>query len=527
MKKLIFLFAICFLFIFMPFLSSNSQDNVAKNQIKNEEIDKYIKEWLDSPIRYIITNKEEKAFKKLKKREEKIRFINYFWMRRDPNPDTPAVEFRDEFYKRVVESNQFFRAGNKEGWKTDRGKIYIILGPPDEQQTGVTDKRTNLGDWRGIKSDESGAIGANMLRYEVWTYHSLPTREIPSNYSITFIDWYGNKNYMLDSASFHGKGEFEQEMDKRFYMARSGLVPKELGAGIEDIKKRSIVNKDLKLKDVPISTEIHKPLPFRLYRTFFSSDKSEANVLLGINFSYNDITFRESEEKKVNPSIAITASLSDEQKNEIDSFEDKLDFALDLEEFNQKSSENFIYWHCLKAKPGKYLLSIKAEDIFSHANSEWQKEIDIPSFLNNEFMFSEVILADAIIPALEIQDDAVLIDTISMLGHRITPNMDAMFYEGSQLCLFFQVMNLQLDSESSKPLATIKCYIYKDNKVFRIINPPDSSFTFREPNEILASFCIPLQDFPLGEYSLSLIAVDKIANKEISRKINFEIIESN
>ena len=78
-----------------------------------------------------------------------------------------------------------------------------------------------------------------MLRYEIWTYHSLPTRVIPSNYSITFIDWYGNKNYMLDSATFHGKGEFEQAMDKRFYMARSGLVPKELGAGIEDIKKRT------------------------------------------------------------------------------------------------------------------------------------------------------------------------------------------------------------------------------------------------------------------------------------------------
>jgi GWxTD domain-containing protein len=526
MKKLILLIFCCFLFIFVPLLASNVQDDVRKKQMEKEETDKYIKEWLSSPIRYIITKKEEKAFKKLKDKNEKLRFINYFWMRRDPNPNTPALEFRDEFYKRVVESNQFFKSGNKEGWKTDRGKIYIILGPPDEQQTGVTDKKTNLGDWRGIKSPESEGIETNMLRYVIWTYHSLPTREIPSNYSITFIDWYGNKNYMLDSATFHGKGEFEQAMDKRFYMARSGLVPKELGAGIEDIKKRNIANKDLKLKDVPIPTEIHQPLPFRLYRAFFSSDKSKAHVLLGINFSYHDIAFRESEEKKVNPSIAITASLSDEQKNEIDSFEGKLDFALDLEEFNQKSSENFIYWHCLKAKPGKYLLSIKAEDIISHANSEWEKEIEIPSFPDNELMFSEVILADVIIPAPEIQDDAVLIGTISMLGHRITPNMDAMFYEGSQVCLFFQVMNLQFDEESSQPLAMIKCYIYKDNKVFKIINPPQESFTIRKPDKIVATFCIPLQDFPLGEYTLSLIAVDKIADKEISRKINFEIIEN-
>lgn len=507
----------------MPFLSSNTQDNIAKNQIKKEEIDKYIKEWLDSPIRYIISKKEEKAFKKLKDRNEKLRFINYFWMRRDSNPKTAENEFKDEFVDRVAMSNQYFSLGKKEGWRTDRGHFLILFGPPHEKYSGVI---------KGVSGPptempEEIDTTYEMRRYELWTYYSIPSRRIPSNYSIRFIDWYGNKDYMFDSGTYYGKSFDTIKMDERFQMPRSGYIPKELVEAIEDIKSLNITNKDLQLKNAPVYLDTHNKLPLRFFRTAFRVDKSLVQLLLGINFSYHDITFRESEEKKVNPSIAITASLSDEQKNEIDSFEDKLDFALDLEEFNQKSLENFIYWHCLKAKPGKYLLSIKAEDTISHANSEWEKEIDIPSFADNELMFSEVILADAIIPAPEIQDDAVLIDTISMLGHRITPNMDAMFYEGSQVCLFFQVMNLQLDDESSKPLTTIKCYIYKDNKVFHIINPPDSSFAFREPNEILASFCIPLQDFPLGEYSLSLIAVDKIADKEISQRMKFEVIEKN
>jgi GWxTD domain-containing protein len=520
MKKLIFLSAICLLFISAPFLSANSQDKAIKNQIKKEEIDKYIKEWLDSPIRYIITKKEEKAFKKLKKREEKIRFINYFWLRRDPNPKTAKNEFKDEFINRVALSNHYFGAMKKEGWKTDRGRFLILFGPPHEKYTGVGQPNSNP------DTAMPTEIELRAYRYEVWTYHNLPVSSIPPNYFITFIDWYGNRDYIFDSASYHGKADFEKAMDKRFYMPRSGFIPKELAAAIEDIKSLNITNKDLKFKDVPVFLDIHNELPFRFFRTAFRLDKSLVQLLIGLSFTYQDVMFRKDEENNLCTSIIIDASLLDKEKNKVDSFEQHLSFAAKPEVLEKSSYENFIYWHCLKAKPGKYLLSIKAEDIISHASSEWKKEIEVPSFPAGELMFSEIILADAIVPAPEIQDNAVFIDTINMLGHQITPNMNAMFCEGSQVCLFFQVMNLQLNSESSKPLTTIKCYIYKDNKVFRIINPPDSSFAFREPNEILASFCIPLQDFPLGEYTLSLIAVDKIADKEISRKINFEVIEN-
>lgn len=525
MKKYLFLpICICIFLMFIPLLGSIAKDTEQKKQSDQQNIDKYIKEWLNSPIRYIITKKEAKAYKKLKDRKEKLRFINYFWMRRDTNPKTPANEFRDEFYKRVAESNRFFARGKKEGWKSDRGQIYIILGPPQEKQTGVT---RNVSGPPPYPGEETKRITPDMLRYEVWTYHSLPSRKIPSMYSITFIDWYGNLDYRLDSGNFSGKGEFELEMDKRFYTPRSGFMPKELGAGIEDIIESAIVNKELKLKDVPINAKTQFPLPFRLYRTCFQADKSEVQMLVGINFRYGDIIFKKNEEKKLFASLAIEGLLRDENNTQIDSFKQNPIFSLQPQQLEEKSYESFFFWQSLQAKPGKYFLSIRAEDQNSGAQSVWEKEVTLPPFKDKELKIGEIILANDIISPPQSEPIEGAINTLCIMDHQISPNMDGIYYEGSKICLFFQLLNLQLDKETSLPLAKIKFYIYKDNKVFRIYNPPDTSFTFRKPDMVLTSYCIPLADFPDGEYALSIIAIDKIANKDCSHRLQFKVMAKN
>ncbi len=82
-------------------------------------------------MRYIITPEEEQAFKLLGTDEERDEFIEQFWLRRDPTPDTEENEFREEHYRRIQYANEHFAAGIP-GWRTDRGRIYIVWGPPDE-----------------------------------------------------------------------------------------------------------------------------------------------------------------------------------------------------------------------------------------------------------------------------------------------------------------------------------------------------------------------------------------------------------
>jgi GWxTD domain-containing protein len=108
--------------------------------------------WLTEIVVYIITVEEERYFRELKSDEERERFIEEFWLRRDPTPDTDKNEFREEHFERIAYANQNFAVDGIAGWRTDRGRIYITYGKPDEiQQTGsgeiwLVKRRTGLFD---------------------------------------------------------------------------------------------------------------------------------------------------------------------------------------------------------------------------------------------------------------------------------------------------------------------------------------------------------------------------------------------
>jgi len=91
-----------------------------------------LRPWPDGPIRYIIRSDEAKAFKGLPDDVARLGFIEQFWARRDPTPGTLANEYRQTFWDRVRTANEQFRTTTTPGWKTDRGKIFILYGPPND-----------------------------------------------------------------------------------------------------------------------------------------------------------------------------------------------------------------------------------------------------------------------------------------------------------------------------------------------------------------------------------------------------------
>src|SRR5215469_11088428 len=91
---------------------------------KEGELKSVYKTWIEEDVPYIITEEEIRAFKALKTDEERDRFIESFWYRRDPDPDTPENEYKDRYYERKEYANEHFASGVP-GWKTDRGRIYI------------------------------------------------------------------------------------------------------------------------------------------------------------------------------------------------------------------------------------------------------------------------------------------------------------------------------------------------------------------------------------------------------------------
>src|SRR5205085_5452728 len=114
-----------------------TQDPSEKVRNVKSENTKIYKKWMDNDVAYIITDEERNAFKKLQTDEERENFIENFWRRRDPDPDTEENEFREEYYERIAYANEHFASGIP-GWRTDRGRIYIAWGKPDAMEVNAS-----------------------------------------------------------------------------------------------------------------------------------------------------------------------------------------------------------------------------------------------------------------------------------------------------------------------------------------------------------------------------------------------------
>lgn len=90
--------------------------------------------WLHQDVHWIITEEEKKIFIGLANDEERDEFMRQFWERRNPNPDSAYNKFKEEHYRRLGIANSHFET-DEPGWKTDRGHVYIVFGPPDSIQS--------------------------------------------------------------------------------------------------------------------------------------------------------------------------------------------------------------------------------------------------------------------------------------------------------------------------------------------------------------------------------------------------------
>src|SRR6478672_4985856 len=162
-----------------PLKRQRSDEDVRKAQkAVRQELKGAYKTWLEQDVSYIISDEERKAFKNLSNDEEREAFIENFWLRRNPNPDSPENEFREEHYRRIAYANEHFAAG-KPGWKTDRGHIYIAFGKPDSIEShpagGSYDRPV----------DEGGG-NTSTFPFEQWHYRYL--EGVQDNVDIEFVD---------------------------------------------------------------------------------------------------------------------------------------------------------------------------------------------------------------------------------------------------------------------------------------------------------------------------------------------------
>src|SRR6202051_2209936 len=158
--------------------SPNEKQKKQQKKSLRIELSKTYKKWLNEDVVWIITDEERAAFKQLSNDQERDNFIEAFWQRRDPTPDTEENEYKEEHYQRIAYANEHFAAGVP-GWKTDRGRIYIVFGKPDEidsHPSGGTYERP---------MDEGGGE-TSTFPFEDWRYRYI--EGIGQEVIIEFVD---------------------------------------------------------------------------------------------------------------------------------------------------------------------------------------------------------------------------------------------------------------------------------------------------------------------------------------------------
>src|SRR3954468_296823 len=181
-----------------------------------KELETPYRKWLNEDVAYIITDEERAAFKKLQTDEEREQFIEQFWLRRDPTPDSVENEFKEEHYRRIEYANEHYASGIP-GWKTDRGRMYIVFGAPDS-----IDSHPSGGTYD--RPQEEGGGNTSTFPFEIWRYRYL--EGIGQEIELEFVD-----DCMC--------GKYEMTLDR----SKKDALLQVPGAGLTDYEAMGIANK--------------------------------------------------------------------------------------------------------------------------------------------------------------------------------------------------------------------------------------------------------------------------------------------
>src|SRR5271166_4369595 len=378
----------------------------------NVELSKTYKKWLNEDVVWIITDEERAAFKQLSNDEERDNFIEAFWQRRDPTPDTEENEYKEEHYARIAYANEHFAAGIP-GWKTDRGRIYIMYGKPDE-----IDAHPSGGTYdRPI--DEGGGQ-TSTFPFEDWRYRYI--EGIGQEVIIEVVDtcMCGSYEMTLDRS----------KKDALLYTPNAGLTLYEsmgmankasrfTNGGLENLgtgpnsatqqgKEFDRLEQFAKLQAPPpvkykdleeiVNTKIITNLmPFDVRTDFVKVTGDTVLVPVTIQVKYRDITFVNKDGVQ-RGTINIFGRVSTLTGRVVQTFEDPAQIDVPAELLPRTAENSSVYWKALPLWPGRYKIEIAVKDVNGDRKGLWSRGIVVPEYSDDKLSASSLIVADVMEP---------------------------------------------------------------------------------------------------------------------------------
>jgi GWxTD domain-containing protein len=517
----------------------------AQKDLRNELKGAY-KTWLTQDVPYIITDEETKAFKSLSNDEERDAFIEQFWLRRNPTPDSPENEFREEHYRRIAFANEHYAAG-KPGWKTDRGHIYIAYGPPDS-----TDSHPSGGSYQ--RPMDEGGGETSTFPFEIWHYRYL--EGIGDNIDLEFVDscQCGDFHFTIDRSEKDalkmvpnaGLTQYEQMgMAKKADRFKGGSM-EQLGAGpgsqtnsAKEFDRIELAAKifappPIKFSDLEgdIESSQHKFLtgpvfPFDVRTDFVKVTDSTVLVPVTVQLKNRDITFVTKDgvsKGLVNILIKVTTLThktvqTDESTVEVEEPAELLQKAQD-----RKS----VYWKALPLLPGLYRLDIAIKDVNNPDHlGIYGSSLDVPTYHDEKLATSSLILGDEMntVSSRDIGAGTCVIGNTHIcprvMPNRVTP---VNFRRNQELNFWMQVYNLGINDATKSNQATV---------IYQIIDTATDTVVFEKEleskdlgahsDQLTVEKTLPMAGLQPGKYKVTIKINDTISKQEIAQSAPFVV----
>ena len=520
----------------------NEKQKKAQKRSLNIELSKTYKKWLNEDVVWIITDQERAAFKQLSNDEERDNFIEAFWQRRDPTPDTEENEYKEEHYRRIAYSNEHFAAGIP-GWKTDRGRMYIMYGPADE-----IDSHPSGGSYE--RPIEEGGGETSTFPFETWRYRYL--EGIGQEVIIEFVDtcMCGDYHMTIDRS----------EKDALKYTPNAGLTlyeqmgmsskasrftggMEQLGAGpmSSDLQTKEFDRLEqfaklqapppVKFKDLEeiVNTKlITNLMPFDVRTDYVKVTGDTVLVPVTIQMKYRDITFANKDGIQ-RGTVNIFGRVTTLTGRVVQTFEDTAQVDVPAELLPRTAENSSVYWKALPLRPGRYKIEVAVKDVNGDRKGLWSRGIVVPEYSDDKLSTSSLIVADQMepVPTKDVSTGSFVIG-VTKVRPRVAPadGKPALFKRSrdQKVNFWMQVYNLGVDEKTHKPSATFEFDIVNIATNKPVVQKTESTDTMGNVgDQVTLQKSIASANLQPGVYRIEIKVNDNISKQVVDPSATFAV----
>jgi GWxTD domain-containing protein len=507
-----------------------------REQKLKKELETPFRKWLDEDVKYIITDEEKATFKRLGTDDEREQFIEQFWLRRDPTPDTAENEFKEEHYRRIAYANEHYASGIP-GWKTDRGRIYITYGPPDENES-----HPSGGAYERPMSEGGGQTST--YPFEQWRYRYL--EGIGTNIVIEFVDPTMSGEYHMTMDPSEKDALLMVPNAGLTYYEQMGMVSKNqrfnrsdgthMGTGNQPISEsmdefnrleqfyKLNSQPKVKFKDLEevVETRItYNLLPVKVHADFIRMTESTVLTTVTVLLENKDLQFQQKEGVS-KAMVNMYARITSMTRRPVSVWEEPVVVETPAAMLEQTMKHNSIYNHAVFLAPGNYRLNVVVKDVIGGTMNNFQMPLHVPRFEEDKLGASSLILADLIekVPTRNIGTGQFVIG-----DSKVRPRLDETFRRDEKMGIYVQFYNFQADEKTGKPEGSIEYEILRNGSNAKILNLSEEvkNVPGAAAQQVTIEKLLPLRTLEPGQYTLKMKVTDRLRNQTLTPSATFTV----